>query len=165
LEEKNIAPVAPPRAAAVLRSATLSHAARVDQALRVTDLVLQAGGFAAIVLDFGGIDPQVATRVPLATWFRYRAAAEKTQSSILLLSRHACSNSSAGLVLRLASGDAVDYETTVFSGLRFRVTMERERFQPAASNVVPMRKPPQREAGQIPGAAWQSRPAGQGVAG
>ena len=59
--------------------------ARIEQALRVTDLLLQAGGFSAIVLDLGGIAPEFAARVPLATWFRYRAAAERTQASLLLL--------------------------------------------------------------------------------
>ena len=54
---------------------------RMEQALRVTDLLLQAGGFSAIVLDMASIAPEYVTRVPLATWFRYRAAAERTQAS------------------------------------------------------------------------------------
>lgn len=49
---------------------------RLDQALRVTDLLLQGGGFSAIVLDMGNIAPEYASRVPLATWFRYQAVAE-----------------------------------------------------------------------------------------
>ena len=68
--------------------------------MRATDLLLQGGGFSALVLDFGGIAPEHAARVPLATWFRYRAAAERTQASILLLTQHPCAKSSAGLVLR-----------------------------------------------------------------
>jgi RecA/RadA recombinase len=132
------------------RSAT-SAAARVDQALRVTDLLLQAGGFSAIVLDMGSIAPEVATRVPLATWFRYRAAAEKCQASILLLTRHACAKSSTGLVLRLDAGTALRDETTVFTGMNYRVEATRERFTP--TNVVPMRKAPQRETA----VCWQSR--------
>ena len=54
--------------------------ARIEQALRVTDLLLQAGGFSAIVLDMASIAPEYVSRVPLATWFRYRAAAERTQA-------------------------------------------------------------------------------------
>ena len=56
--------------------------ARIEQALRVTDLLLQAGGFSAIVLDMAGIAPEHVSRVPLATWFRYRAAAERTQAEL-----------------------------------------------------------------------------------
>ncbi|MDQ2834513.1 MAG: hypothetical protein M3Y50_12345 [Acidobacteriota bacterium] len=41
----------------------------------VTDLLLQAGGFSAIVLDLGSIAPEHVSRIPLATWFRYGAAA------------------------------------------------------------------------------------------
>jgi hypothetical protein len=37
---------------------------RIDQALRVTDLILQAGGFSAIVFDMGSIAPEHASRVP-----------------------------------------------------------------------------------------------------
>jgi hypothetical protein len=117
----------------------------LDQALRVTDLLLQGGGFSAIVLDMGAVTPEYSSRVPLATWFRYRAAAERTQSSIILLSQRPCAKSSAGLVLRLGSAEYSD-EAKVFTGLQFQVEVERQRFAPS-SNVVPMRKGPHRETG------------------
>jgi recombination protein RecA len=128
---------------------------RIEQALRVTDLLLQAGGFSAIVLDMGSIAPEYASRVPLATWFRYRAAAEKSQASILLLTQHACAKSSAGLVLRLLPGNALHEEKTVFTGVEYYVEIARERFQPVSTNVIPLRKPPQRARD----ASWQSRAA------
>jgi recombination protein RecA len=127
--------------------------ARIEQALRVTDLLLQAGGFSAIVLDMGDIAPEYASRVPLATWFRYRAAAERTQTSILLVTQHACAKSSAGLVLRLQPGDALREEKTVFTGVEYCVEVARQRFQAVSSNVIPLRKPPQ---SPIDG-RWQSR--------
>jgi CMP-N-acetylneuraminic acid synthetase len=119
----------------------------------VTDLLLQAGGFSAIVLDMGSIAPEYASRVPLATWFRYRAAAEKSQASILLLTQHACAKSSAGLVLRLQPGNPLREEKTVFTGVEYRVEVARERFQTVSTNVIPLRKPPQRARD----ACWQSR--------
>lgn len=127
--------------------------ARIEQALRVTDLVLQAGGFSAIVLDLGGIAPEFAARVPLATWFRYRAAAERTQASLLLLTQHPCAKSSGELLLRFAPGAPRDDEKTVFTGMEHSVEVERRRFTPHASNVVPLRKPPQRATG----AHWRSQ--------
>ena len=127
--------------------------ARIEQALWVTDLLLQAGGFSAIVLDMGSIAPEHASRVPLATWFRYRAAAEKSQASILLLTQHACAKSSAGLVLRLKPGNALHEEKTVFAGAKYCVEVARERFKPVSTNVIPLRKPPQRATD----ASWQSR--------
>jgi len=125
---------------------------RIDQALRVTDLLLQAGGFSAIVLDMGGIAPADAARIPLASWFRYRAAAERTQASIVLLTQHPCAKSSAGLLLRLEPGRVLKEEPTVFTGLEHRVEVTRERFQPELSrlthpNVLPIRKQPQSERG------------------
>jgi recombination protein RecA len=126
---------------------------RIEQALRVTDLILQGGGFSAIVLDMGSVAPEHASRVPLATWFRYRAAAERTQTSFLLLSQHGCTGSSAGLVLRLQDGNPARDEATVFTGLKHRVELTRERFAPSPSNVIPLRRPPQSEKTAV----WQSR--------
>jgi recombination protein RecA len=131
---------------------------RVDQALRVTDLLLQAGGFSTIVLDLGSIAPEYVSRVPLATWFRYRAAAERTQASILLLTQHPCAKSSAGLVLRMQTGSPLQDESTVFPGIEHRVEIVRERFTSQSTNVIQLRKPPQSERQ----ASWRSRTAWAG---
>jgi recombination protein RecA len=125
---------------------------RLEQALTATDLLLHGGGFSAIVLDMGSIAPNFPTRVPLATWFRYRAAAERSQASIILLSQYACAKSSAELVLRMESEDARSDEQTVFTGLRHHIDVQRQRFK-EASNVLPMKKPVQRAHG----ASWQSQ--------
>ncbi len=126
---------------------------RIEQALRVTDLLLQTGGFSAIVLDMGSIAAEYASRVPLATWFRYRAAAERTQASILLLTQHPCAKSSAELVLHLQSGDVLRREATVFAGIEHHAEVSRRRFTPTATNVIPLKKLPQRNNT----ASWHSR--------
>ena len=126
---------------------------RIEQALRVTDLLLQSGGFSAIVLDMGSLAAEVVSRVPLATWFCYRAAAERTQSSILLLTQHPCAKSSAELVLRFHPASSICDESTVFSGIEPRVEVVRRRYTETPSNVIPLRKPPQ----SVNVASWQSR--------
>jgi recombination protein RecA len=126
---------------------------RMEQALRTTDLLLQGGGFSTIVLDMGSLAPEVVSRVPVATWFRYRAAAERTQSSIVLLTQHSCAKSGAELLLRLQPGNPLLDEATVFAGSEYRVEVVRKRFSEAPPNVIPMRKPPQR----VNIANWQSR--------
>lgn len=126
---------------------------RIDQALRATDLLLQAGGFSSIVLDMGSVAPEFASRVPLATWFRYRAAAERNQAVVLLLTQYPCAKSSAGLVLRLQSDNVLREETTVFTGVKHHVEVVRERFAPTLTNVVPLRKPPKNERATN----WHSR--------
>jgi hypothetical protein len=127
--------------------------ARIEQALRVTDLLLQAGGFSAIVLDMASIAPEHVSRVPLATWFRYRAAAERTQAVFLLLTQHSCAKSSGELLLRFEPGEARDDEKTVFTGIEHRLQVERRRFAQESTNVVPLRKPPQR----ADAARWKSQ--------
>lgn len=136
---------------------------RMEQALRATDLLLQGGGFSAIVLDMGSLPPEAVARVPLATWFRYRAAAERARSSIVLLTQHACAKSSAELLLRLAPGEALS-EATVFTGMRYCAEIERRRFTEAPAKVVPLRRPPQRAsaASELNGANWCSRTAWAG---
>ncbi|MGB6133438.1 MAG: recombinase RecA [Acidobacteriaceae bacterium] len=128
---------------------------RLDQALRVADLLLQAGGFSAIVIDMGSVAPEFALRVPLATWFRYRAAAERTQASVLLLTQQACTKSSAGVVLHCAAGPVFSDGGAVFTGAEYRVEIARERFAPVTEFS---RKPPQSERS----VRWQSRTAWAG---
>jgi recombination protein RecA len=126
---------------------------RLDQALRVTDLLLQGGGFSCIVLDMGSLPAEYALRVPLATWFRFRAAAERRQSNVLLLTPHACSRNSAGTVLQLEPGRVLKADSTIFTGLEHRTGLTRQRFPQSPGNVVPLRKPPQ----SVPTTQWLSR--------
>lgn len=135
------------------RTRTARPWSRIEQALRVADLLLQAGGFAAVVLDMAGIAPEYATRVPMAIWFRYRAAAERAQTSLLLLTTHSCARSSAELLLRFQPGQARHDESTVFTGIDYTVEVERRRFTQNSANVIPLRKPPQRENA----ANWRSQ--------
>lgn len=123
---------------------------RMEQALRVTDLLLQAGGFSCVVLDMGSLSAEYALRVPLATWFRFRAAAERLQSNVLLLTQHPCSKNSAGVVLRLEPGSVLSSGSTIFAGLEHRGELARQRFPQSPGNVLPLRKPPQ-------SVRWQDR--------
>jgi hypothetical protein len=128
----------------------------VEQALRSADLLIQTGGFSAIILDFGEVASDVVSRIDLSTWHRYRVAAEQTQASIVLLSQYACAKSSSELQLRLSPlGDTCE-ERTVFTGLSAHVEVLRQRFTQTPTNVVPMRKPPQsvREASWSHRASW-----------
>jgi recombination protein RecA len=140
--------------AAAIKTAPRSKSwARLEQALRVTDLLLQAGGFSCIVLDMGSLNAEYALRVPLATWFRFRAAAERLQSNVLLLTQHACSRNSAGLVLRLEPGSVLAPDSTIFTGLEHRAELARQRFPQSPGNVFPLRKQPQ----SVPTAQWQGK--------
>ncbi len=119
---------------------------RLDQALRAVDLLLGAGGFSVIVLDLGSIAPEHASRIPAATWFRFRAAAEASGAVFVLLSQVACAQSSAGLVLHFQALEFVLAGGTVMEAASYQACVARQRFgdQPAP------RKQPQ--------ATWQASP-------
>ncbi|HEY1767179.1 MAG TPA: ATPase domain-containing protein [Terracidiphilus sp.] len=103
---------------------------RLDQALRATDLLLQAGGFAAIVLDLGETPRPQGNRIPPATWFRFRQAADRTRCSLLVLGRAAYAQSAAAVVLECRPVRTVTAGATVWRGFRFEVRRRRERFEP-----------------------------------
>jgi len=119
---------------------------QIEQALRTTDLLLQGGGFSAIVLDMAGVAPPFVSRVEQSIWFRYRAAAERTQASLLLLTQHSCAKSAGELLLHFHPGKALTDEKTVFAGIEHSLEIKRRRFIQSPSNVVPMKKPPQPES-------------------
>lgn len=75
--------------------------ARVEQALKATDLLLQSGGFGLIVVDLGDVRPEDARRVPLTTWFRFRRAIENTPTALVVLEQEPYAKTCASLVLEL----------------------------------------------------------------
>jgi recombination protein RecA len=111
----------------------------LDQALRATDLLLQAGGFAALVLDLGGIAREQGNRIPLATWFRFRQAADRARSSLVVLGRAAYAQSAAALVVACRPARVLTAGATALRGFAFEIERRRERFE---TLEIRDRKPP-----------------------
>jgi hypothetical protein len=130
--------------------------ARLSQGLRATDLLLQTGGFSCIVLDMASIAPEKSSQVPLATWFRYRVASERTRASFILLTQYPTARSSAALVLQLAQGKPIQEASTFFTGISYDVHIQKERFTPERTNLIPLRKPPQSER-TLQSTSWQTK--------
>ena len=101
---------------------------RLGQAIRATDLLLQAGGFASIVLDLADESIEHGRRIPLATWFRFRQAADRTRCSLIVLGKASYAQSSAALVLECRPDCVVSPSPTVIRGFRFSAQRGRERF-------------------------------------
>lgn len=74
---------------------------RLEQVLKVTDLLLQSGGFGMVVLDMSDIPVESTRRVPLTWWFRFRRSVEPTSTVLLLIEQEACAKTCASLVLQL----------------------------------------------------------------
>ncbi len=110
---------------------------RLDQAIRATDLLLQAGGFCAIVLDLGDTSTEHGKRIPLATWFRFRQAADRTRTSLIVLGQSSYAQSSAAVVLECAPLRPVTEGGTVLCGFTFQLQRGRQRFTPHTGALKP----------------------------
>jgi recA bacterial DNA recombination protein len=77
----------------------------VEQALRVTDLLLQSGGFGLVVFDLGDVSVKVARRIPLTSWFRFQRVVENTPTVLFVIASVPCAPTCASLLMKLrASG-------------------------------------------------------------
>jgi hypothetical protein len=137
--------------AAGIFSSPRRHWTHLDQALRATDLLLQAGGFATLVLDLGKIAREQGNRIPLATWFRFRQAADRARASLVVLGRASYAQSAAALVLECRPARALAAAETALRGFEFQIERRRERFEPLA---IRARKPV--ASTWTAGASWDS---------
>jgi hypothetical protein len=121
---------------------------RLDQGLRATDLLLNTGGFRAIVVDMGDVGPEQVRRVPLASWYRFRLQAEKSQAILLLVTQAACASSCASVVLRCLEADErwqyaneVSIGLPLLTGFRYQIGADRKRGR-ALESFHPCKKKP-----------------------
>ena len=111
---------------------------RLEQVLKVTDLLLHGGGFGMVVLDLGDMPTESVRRVPLTSWFRFRRAVEPTATVLLVIERESCAKTCASLVVRLqrtavCTRDASAPSKTEFEG--WNILSHREVAIPP-NNVV-----------------------------
>jgi len=88
--------------------------ARLDQALRVTDLMLQSGGFGLVAIDLGDVPDSAARRIPLASWFRFQRAVEPTSTVLLVVAQAPCAQTCASVLIKLS---ALSFQLSAKSGL------------------------------------------------
>lgn len=74
----------------------------VEQALRVTDLLLQSGGFGLVMIDLGDTPLKMARRIPLTSWFRFQRAVEHTPTVLFVVSQAPCAQTCASLLLKVS---------------------------------------------------------------
>ena len=93
-----------------------AYGGALEQVLKVTDLLLQAGGFGMVAVDLGDIPAESARRVPLTSWFRFRRAVEPTATVLLLIEQEPCAKTCASLVLRLQTQQVCASEASAPAG-------------------------------------------------
>ncbi len=78
----------------------------LEQAFKVTDVLLQSGGFGLILVDLGNIEDRLVQKVPLSTWFRFSRVVEKQATALVFIEQQPHATSCAELVLRMTSAPA-----------------------------------------------------------
>jgi hypothetical protein len=72
-----------------------------DHALKAADMLVQGGGFGFVVIDFADVPPRITSRIPMASWFRFRRAIENTPTALVVLEREPTLKSCASLILEM----------------------------------------------------------------
>lgn len=89
----------------------LNHAAKcLGKALKAADVLVQGGGFGAVVLDMEPFplgNEARAVRVPPHSWFRLQRAVKGTHTILLILSRSKSAGSAASLTLAIERNQIV----------------------------------------------------------
>ena len=122
----------------------------LEQALRVTELLLQSGGFGLVAIDLCDVPDAAARRISLASWFRFQRAVEPTATVLLVVAQAPCAPTCASLLIRLRTGkqlSAISSQLSVKSelslahvqlldGLRVEGELLRSRMQRKPSQSV-----------------------------
>jgi len=111
---------------------------RLENSIRATDQILQSGGFRVVVLDLASVPQDQALRIPSATWFRFRRAAQESDAIFLLLTQVACARSSALCVLD-CSGGISSSPQNFLCGLSRSVEVARQRLSSPFAKKAPGR--------------------------
>ncbi len=98
---------------------------RLEQALRAADLLLQGGGFGMVVLDLGGLPVDVARRVPMTTWFRFKRAIEPTPATLIAVQAASLAQGCAALALNVHSHITIDSKENLLRGMDIHVEAVR----------------------------------------
>jgi len=86
----------------------------IEQALRVTDLLLQSGGFGLVAIDLADGPFNIARCIPLASWFRFQRAVEHTSTVLLVITPAPCAQSCAALLLKMQA-ESLEKKPPAFS--------------------------------------------------
>jgi len=97
----------------------------LEQAFKVTDILLQSGGFGVIAVDLSGISGRIVRKVPLSTWFRFSRVVEKQPAALVFLEQEPHATSCAGLVLRVQS-EPTSLSGKLFTGFDLKVEVVRD---------------------------------------
>jgi hypothetical protein len=96
----------------------------VEHAIKVADLLVQAGGFGLVAIDLGDTPIKAVQRIPLAAWFRLRQAIGNTKTILVSLAQHVHARSCSALKIELTR-DRVQWRGRLLRGINVTAQCER----------------------------------------
>ena len=109
----------------------------VDRALKALNLVLQAGGFGIVAIDFADVPPRVLKGLPFTTWLRFQRIVEGSDTACLLITPEPLARSAGGLTV-MCTGRTTWHDGRVrrFTGLETEIRVVSPRRRVDGSVVV-----------------------------
>ncbi|HZR57051.1 MAG TPA: hypothetical protein VFA74_09285 [Terriglobales bacterium] len=96
----------------------------LEQAFKVTDMLLQSGGFGLIVVNLSNIPERSVRSIPVSTWFRFSRVVEKQPTALVFIEQNPHATSCAGLVLNIKTRP-IDLSGNLLTHLNFDVEVTR----------------------------------------
>ena len=106
-----------------------------QHALKTTDLFIQAGGFGLVVLDLGETPWEVSRRIPLASWFRLRHAAEASSAALVVLGQQVNARSCSSVQLETQRRE-ISWRGRLLRGLHAEAQSLRHQMRGTAEFIV-----------------------------
>jgi hypothetical protein len=108
----------------------------LEQAFKVTDMILQNSGFGLIAVDLGDIAEKNIRNVPIGTWFRFSRVVENQQTALVFIEQRPHATSCAGLVLQLTSVPAT-FSGKLLTNLTLNADVIRTREKKGVQSATP----------------------------
>jgi recombination protein RecA len=110
-----------------------------EHALKVADLMVQAGGFGMIAMDLADTPPVTAGRISLASWFRLRHAVERTPAALVVLAQTLNAKSCSILQLEMRPEEVLwrgEQFGKLLHGMRIRAESRKHHQSHVAQAIV-----------------------------
>jgi hypothetical protein len=108
----------------------------LEQAFKVTDMLLQSSGFGLIVVDLSDISEKIVRNVPMSTWFRFGRVVEKQDTALVFIEQQAHATSCAGQVLKLTARPAT-FSGRLLTGFTLSADVIRNGEKKGVQSVTP----------------------------
>lgn len=108
----------------------------LEQAFKVTDMLLQSSGFGLIIVDLSDIAEKIVHKVPSSSWFRFSRVVENQATALVFLEQQPHATSCAGMVLKLTAAPAT-FSGNLLTNFTLNADVLRAREKKGVQSVTP----------------------------